>query len=229
MKNENLPLSHQGKTHRRRGEVYGTSPTSPTIPTQHESGAPWTDVAPAARAGPIRVGRAEPEKYLGTIAASAFACSSKYVIPTSRYIVVEVVRCSSAWSCFSCTPVELAEAEVAVGDEGAHSEILGDRDRVAIVVVSLVNARRIPMRSDFREQPGGPSPDARGPCARSRGRARGRLEERRERRDQSPVEKQADQSKHDDHGQHGVGNVSDCCDRSREWQGYEAQGNDGEG
>jgi hypothetical protein len=48
-------------------------------------------------------------------------------MPISRYIVVAVVRCSCACSRLPGTPVELAEAEVAVGGEGAHAELDGER------------------------------------------------------------------------------------------------------
>jgi len=36
--------------------------------------------------------------------------------------------------------VELAEAEVAVGDEGAHAELAGERQRVAIVVFAALGS-----------------------------------------------------------------------------------------
>ena len=34
-------------------------------------------------------------------------------------------------------PVELAEAEVAVGDEGAHSQFVGEGERMAVMVFSV--------------------------------------------------------------------------------------------
>ena len=39
-------------------------------------------------------------------------------------------------------PVELAEAEVAVGDEGAHPELLGERERVTVVAVGAAPGDR---------------------------------------------------------------------------------------
>src|SRR5438046_10176647 len=36
--------------------------------------------------------------------------------------------------------VELAEAEVAVGDEGAHAELAGERQRLAVVARSILGA-----------------------------------------------------------------------------------------
>ncbi len=46
-------------------------------------------------------------------------------MPISRYIVVAVVRCSSAFAVVPGAAVERTEAEVAVGDEGAHAEPIG--------------------------------------------------------------------------------------------------------
>ena len=63
---------------------------------------------------------------------SASACSSQNRMSISRYIVVAVVRCS--WACWRLpAPVQLAEAEVAVGDEGAHAEVGGQRHRGPVV------------------------------------------------------------------------------------------------
>jgi hypothetical protein len=50
--------------------------------------------------------------------------------------------------------VELAEAEVAVGDERAHSEFLGERERVAVGAVRVV--RRIAAGGDVAKEPEGP-------------------------------------------------------------------------
>ena len=61
---------------------------------------------------------------------SASACSSQNRMSISRYIVVAVVRCSWACSPLARAPVELAEAEVAVGDEGAHAELGGEGERL---------------------------------------------------------------------------------------------------
>src|SRR5262249_47438673 len=48
-------------------------------------------------------------------------------------------------------PVELAEAEVAVGDEGAHAELDGERYRLAVVLLGALDFRRIAMRGDLAE------------------------------------------------------------------------------
>ena len=50
--------------------------------------------------------------------------------------------------------VELAEAEVAVGDERAHPELLGERERVTVVAVSV--RRGIAAGGDLAEEPEGP-------------------------------------------------------------------------
>src|SRR5262245_55077279 len=46
---------------------------------------------------------------------------------------------------------QLAETEVAVGDEGAHPELLSERERVTIVAVSVV--RRIAASDGVAEEP----------------------------------------------------------------------------
>ena len=38
----------------------------------------------------------------------------------------------------ACVPVELAEAEVTVGDERAHAARLGERQRLAVVGLALL-------------------------------------------------------------------------------------------
>ena len=64
-------------------------------------------------------------------APSAF--SSQKRMPISRYIVAAVVRCSLGLRAVARSPVELAEAEVAVGDERAHATRLGEPQRFAVV------------------------------------------------------------------------------------------------
>ena len=49
---------------------------------------------------------------------------------------------------------ELAEAEVAVGDEGAHAELLGERERVTVAAVSVL--RGIVVGGDLTEETEGP-------------------------------------------------------------------------
>jgi hypothetical protein len=46
-------------------------------------------------------------------------------MPISRYIVDAVVRYSWALETSPYAPVYIAEAEVAVRDEGAHAELVG--------------------------------------------------------------------------------------------------------
>ena len=65
---------------------------------------------------------------------SASACSSQYVMPmSSRYIVVAVARCSRVTWGLPVGPIELAEAELAVRDEGAHAEFDGEILRLTVV------------------------------------------------------------------------------------------------
>jgi hypothetical protein len=51
-------------------------------------------------------------------------------------------------------PVELAEAEVAVGDEGAHAERLGEREGVTIAAGRVL--RGIAVGGDLADEPKGP-------------------------------------------------------------------------
>src|SRR3972149_6862548 len=51
-------------------------------------------------------------------------------------------------------PVELAEPEVAVGDERAHPQLLGERERVTVVAVSVL--RGIAAGGDLTQGPQGP-------------------------------------------------------------------------
>jgi DNA-binding NtrC family response regulator len=49
-------------------------------------------------------------------------------------------------------PVELAEAEVAVGDEGAHAARLGERERLAVVSLAALGIKPVGMGRDVAEQ-----------------------------------------------------------------------------
>src|SRR5262245_43366080 len=49
-------------------------------------------------------------------------------------------------------PVELAEAEVAVGDEGAHAARLGERERLAVMDLAPVCFEAVGMGRDVAEQ-----------------------------------------------------------------------------
>ena len=83
---------------------------------------------------------------------SASAFSSQYVMPMSRYIVVAVARCS--WACSACPcAVELAEAEVAVGDERAHAELFGQGQRLREGLARFGWIRRRAGRGAFAEDP----------------------------------------------------------------------------
>src|SRR5213593_4810052 len=56
----------------------------------------------------------------------------------------------------ACAPVELAEAEVAVGDERAHAELAGERQRFAVICLGLFTVRWIGPGGDLSEEPKGP-------------------------------------------------------------------------
>ena len=81
---------------------------------------------------------------------SASAFSSQTLMPISRYIVVAVVEVLLGLSRLSRAPVELAETEVAVGDEGAHAEFVGQRHRLAVVVLCRLNVGGSLMRRRCR-------------------------------------------------------------------------------
>jgi hypothetical protein len=73
-------------------------------------------------------------------------------MPISRYIVVAVVRCACASCRLHCAPVELAEAEVAVGDEGTHAARLGKGQGLVIVTSPLAASNWLGMGRDVAEQ-----------------------------------------------------------------------------
>jgi hypothetical protein len=49
----------------------------------------------------------------------------------------------------ACAPVELAEAEVAVGAERAHAQFFGEDHGLPVAGFSLFGIRRVAMRSDL--------------------------------------------------------------------------------
>ena len=53
-------------------------------------------------------------------------------------------------------PVEFAEAEVAVGDEGAHAARLGEGERLPVVRFRLFGVQSIAMGRDVAERPQSP-------------------------------------------------------------------------
>ena len=48
--------------------------------------------------------------------------------------------------------IEGAEAEVAVGHEGAHPEFLGQRERLEVVALGLLHLSRLSVRGDLAEE-----------------------------------------------------------------------------
>jgi len=83
---------------------------------------------------------------------SASACASQKLIPISRYSAVAAARCSRAWPALARAPVEPAEAEVAVGDECAHTARLGERQRLAVVVFTRPGVEPVGMGGDVAEE-----------------------------------------------------------------------------
>src|SRR2546428_130320 len=56
----------------------------------------------------------------------------------------------------ACAPVELAEAEVAVGDERAHAELVGEGHGLPVGGFGLLGIRGIAMRGDLAQSPESP-------------------------------------------------------------------------
>jgi hypothetical protein len=63
-----------------------------------------------------------------------------------------------------CVSVELAEAEVAVGDEGTHADPLGHRGSISICFDGLGRRRRVERRGGGTQQPARPRDDRDLPC-----------------------------------------------------------------
>jgi hypothetical protein len=94
---------------------------------------------------------------------SAAAFSSQYVMPISQYIVVAVPRCSELGR--ACPMVELAEAEMAVGDEGDACRVWWRAPAPAEMQPRHVVGRGITVRLGFRRGRGDialPNPARRG-------------------------------------------------------------------
>ena len=68
----------------------------------------------------------------------------------SRYIAAAVTKYSCACSRFSPVSAKLAKAEVAVGDDGTHTDLRGERKCVTVVTLSVL--RRIEAGGDVAKQ-----------------------------------------------------------------------------
>ena len=90
----------------------------------------------APRQDQAGVDRDRTRGYTCGISTSAFC--SQNGMSSSRYIVAAAVRCSEARLRTLVLLVELAEAEVAVGDERAHPELVGERQRGTVMAASLL-------------------------------------------------------------------------------------------
>ena len=73
-------------------------------------------------------------------------------MPMSRYIVVAVVRCSRACCTLARAVVELAEAEVAVGDEGAHTASGRDAQCLLVPPYTPIWVPLLRVAREFSEQ-----------------------------------------------------------------------------
>ena len=68
-------------------------------------------------------------------------------------------------------PGELAEAEVAVGDEGAHPETDGERERLTVMALGRLRVEGLAARGNLAEDMESPGFLSRDSCARERARA----------------------------------------------------------
>jgi hypothetical protein len=81
--------------------------------------------------------------------SSAFACSSQNRMSKHRRRGGEVLLRVLT---LARTPVELAETEVAVGNERAHAARLGERQRLAVVGLSALGIESVERSGDVAEQ-----------------------------------------------------------------------------
>jgi hypothetical protein len=70
----------------------------------------------------------------------------------SRYIVVAFGKMLLRLLALPCAPVELAEAEMAVGDERAHAAWLGERQRLLVVGLTTLGIELVGIGGDVAEK-----------------------------------------------------------------------------
>ena len=80
-------------------------------------------------------------------AAAGLGFAARSACPSSRNIVAAVARCVLRPSAGPVRTEEFAEPEVAVGDERAHAELVGERQRHAVGAFRLPGAARSTPRS----------------------------------------------------------------------------------
>ena len=107
----------------------------------------------AARAAQDQYDHRQDSRHRSTPPSSASAFSSQNAMSISRYIVAAVVRCSGGLRVVTGAPVERAEAEVAVGDEGAHAELGGERQRLLVVRLGPLEVGCASRRGDLAQKP----------------------------------------------------------------------------
>ena len=83
---------------------------------------------------------------------SASACSSQKLMSISRYIVIAVGEILAGVLRLAGAAVELAQAEVAVGDERAHAVQLGECQRLPVVGRAAFGIELVRMARDVAEQ-----------------------------------------------------------------------------
>jgi hypothetical protein len=73
-------------------------------------------------------------------------------MPISRYIVVAVPQVLQGIRAVARAAAERAEAEVAVGDEGAHAARFGEGHRLTVVGLATLSVELVGMGRDVAEQ-----------------------------------------------------------------------------
>ncbi len=101
---------------------------------------------------PARNIRRSTARHRSTPPSSASAFSSQKPISISRYIVAAVVRCSWAFAWSGGPTVERAEAEMAVGDEGAHAELGGAGEGPPVVLFGGPQVPKVGLHGNFAEE-----------------------------------------------------------------------------
>ena len=84
----------------------------------------------AARSRDDQVTSRQDPRHRSTPRSSTSAFSNQKLMPISRYIVLGGRQVLLGLRVVAGAAVELAETEVAVGDEGAHPEFGGQRDAI---------------------------------------------------------------------------------------------------
>ena len=146
---EIVAAARRERIHAHGGDLAGGAPSRRTAPARQrarrgrrsggvKSSSSWIRTSaperPAARGRLVRARDEQPRAGgLPSLAGSASVSSNAPCMFISRAIVAAVARCSCACVPLARATVELAEAEVAVRDQGAHPEFAGQRERLPVV------------------------------------------------------------------------------------------------